>query len=55
LVSDKEVTLRVESARQRDVGKKIARIPRKVFKELGIEVGDYIEIRSSKGVTVAQA
>jgi len=55
VTSSKEVTLRVESARQRDVGKKIARIPRKVFKELGIEVGDYIEIRSSKGVTVAQA
>ncbi|ADM27979.1 AAA family ATPase, CDC48 subfamily [Ignisphaera aggregans DSM 17230] len=55
MASNKEVTLRVESARQRDVGKKIARIPRKVFKELGIEVGDYIEIRSSKGVTVAQA
>ncbi len=55
MTSNKGVTLRVESARQRDVGKKIARIPRKVFKELGIEVGDYIEIRSSKGVTVAQA
>ncbi len=55
MASNKEVTLRVESARQRDVGKKIARISRKVFKELGIEVGDYIEIRSSKGVTVAQA
>ena len=52
---DKEVTLRVESAKQRDVGKKIARVPSKVFKELGIEIGDYIEIRSNKGVTVAQA
>jgi|UniRef100_A0A7J3Z7V0 AAA family ATPase, CDC48 subfamily len=54
-MSKNEVTLRVESAKQRDVGKKIARIPRKTFKELGIEVGDYIEIRSNKGVTVAQA
>ncbi|MCI4438179.1 MAG: CDC48 family AAA ATPase [Ignisphaera sp.] len=52
---DKEITLRVESAKQRDVGKKIVRIPRKAFKELGIEVGDYVEIRSRKGVSVAQA
>jgi transitional endoplasmic reticulum ATPase len=54
-MSKNEVMLRVESAKQRDVGKKIARIPRKTFKELGIEIGDYIEIRSNKGVTVAQA
>ncbi|MEM1526106.1 MAG: CDC48 family AAA ATPase [Ignisphaera sp.] len=53
--SEPEVALRVESARQRDVGKKIARVPRKVFKELKIDVGDYIEIRSRKSVTVAQA
>jgi transitional endoplasmic reticulum ATPase len=53
--AEPEIALRVESARQRDVGKKIARVPRKVFKELKIEVGDYIEIRSRKGVTVAQA
>jgi transitional endoplasmic reticulum ATPase len=53
--NNKEITLRVESARQRDVGKKIARVPRKVFKELSIEVGDYIEIKSARGVTVAQA
>jgi len=52
---ENEVMLRVESAKQRDVGKKIARIPRKTFKELEIEVGDYIEIRSNKGVSVAQA
>jgi transitional endoplasmic reticulum ATPase len=50
---ENEVMLRVESAKQRDVGKKIARIPRKTFKELEIEVGDYIEIRSNKGVSVA--
>ncbi|MCS7112106.1 MAG: CDC48 family AAA ATPase [Ignisphaera sp.] len=53
--NNKEITLRVESARQRDVGKKIARVPRKVFKGLDIEVGDYIEIKSARGVTVAQA
>ncbi len=53
--NDKEIALRVESARQRDVGKKIARVPRKVFKGLDIEVGDYIEIKSVRGATVAQA
>jgi len=52
---EREVRLRVESAKQRDVGKKIARIPKKVFRELGIDVGDYIEVRGPKGVTVLQA
>ncbi|MEM0371180.1 MAG: CDC48 family AAA ATPase [Ignisphaera sp.] len=52
---ENEITLRVESARQRDVGRKIARLPRKAFIELKLEPGDYIEIRSSKGVTVALA
>ncbi|MDK6028407.1 CDC48 family AAA ATPase [Ignisphaera sp. 4213-co] len=52
---NKEIALRVESAKQRDVGKKIARVPRKVFKELELEVGDYIEVRSNKGASVAQA
>jgi len=51
----REVKLRVATANQRDVGKKIARIPRKVFSILGIDVGDYIEVRSSKGMTVLQA
>jgi len=54
-LSEKEIRLRVESARQRDVGKKIARIPKRVFRELGIDVGDYIEVRGPKGVTVLQA
>ncbi|MEM4040454.1 MAG: AAA family ATPase, partial [Ignisphaera sp.] len=52
---ENEITLRVESARQRAVGRKIARLPRKAFIELKLEPGDYIEIRSSKGVTVALA
>ncbi|MEM1805924.1 MAG: CDC48 family AAA ATPase [Ignisphaera sp.] len=55
LTVENEITLRVESARQRDVGRKIARLPRKAFIELKLEPGDYIEIRSSKGVTVALA
>ncbi len=51
----KEIRLRVETARQRDVGKKIARIPKKAFEELGLEVGDYIEVRGPKGAAVLQA
>ncbi|MEM1541181.1 MAG: CDC48 family AAA ATPase [Ignisphaera sp.] len=55
MATENEITLRVESARQRDVGRKIARLPRKAFIELKLEPGDYIEIRSGKGVTVALA
>jgi len=50
-----EVKLYVEAAKQRDAGKKIARIPRRMLRKLGIEDGSYVEIRSSRGVTVAQA
>ena len=46
--------LRVEEAKSRDVGKKIARIPRRVMKELDLESGDFIEIRGFKGVAYAQ-
>ncbi|HIP65024.1 MAG TPA: hypothetical protein EYH08_00660, partial [Pyrodictium sp.] len=43
-MSISEVRLEVAEARQRDVGRKIARISREVMKELGVEVGDFIEI-----------
>ena len=52
---EREVKLRVDMARQRDVGKKIARIPKWVFRELGIDVGDYIEVHGPKSVTILQA
>ncbi len=50
-----EIHLRVEEARHRDVGKKIARIPRRIMRALGIEPGDFIEIKGSKGTAHAQA
>ena len=49
-----EVTLRVQEARHRDVGRKIARINRRVMAELGVGTGDFIEIEGPKGTTVAQ-
>ena len=50
----RDYQLRVEEAKSRDVGKKIARIPRRVMRELDLEPGDFIEIRGFKGVAYAQ-
>jgi len=50
----KDYQLRVEEAKSRDVGKKIARIPRRVMRELELDAGDFIEIRGFKGVAYAQ-
>ncbi|MGC9009508.1 MAG: AAA family ATPase, partial [Sulfolobales archaeon] len=55
-LSRREIDLVVETAKPRDVAKKYARIPRRVMKELDLEPGDFIGIRSSKGsVAYAQA
>jgi len=43
-MSGEEVELRVAEARQRDVGRGIARVDRETMRELGIEPGDIIEI-----------
>ncbi|MGC9148237.1 MAG: CDC48 family AAA ATPase [Sulfolobales archaeon] len=52
----REIELAVETAKPRDVAKKYARIPRRVMKEIGLEPGDFIGIRSGKGsVAYAQA
>ncbi len=51
---EKEVRLRVAEARSKDVGRKIARIDRQTMRQLGVEVGDFIEIEGPKGVAVAQ-
>jgi len=51
----KEIDLIVESAKSRDVYRKYARIPKRVMRELGIEPGDFVGIRGSKGVAYAQA
>ncbi|MET1159863.1 MAG: CDC48 family AAA ATPase [Thermoprotei archaeon] len=48
------VKLKVEEARQRDVGRKIARINRRVMSTLGVTVGDYIEIIGRDGSVLAQ-
>ena len=54
--SKKEIDLVVETARPRDVAKKYARIPRSAMRELRIEPGDFIGIKSRKGsVAYAQA
>jgi transitional endoplasmic reticulum ATPase len=48
------VELRVETARQRDVGKKIARISRRHMKVLDLNYGDFIEVEGPKGSVILQ-
>ena len=50
----KSVRLRVARAYQQDVGRGIARLPSRVFRELGLASGDFILIRGEKE-TVARA
>ena len=40
----KEVQLRVAEARQRDIGRKIARLDSRAIRELGLSPGDLVEI-----------
>ncbi|MCD6323982.1 MAG: AAA family ATPase, partial [Desulfurococcales archaeon] len=51
---NKEIELRVETARQKDVGRKIARISKPSMKELGINYGDFIEVEGPKGSIILQ-
>jgi len=46
--------LRVETARQKDVGRKIARISRRIMNELGVNYGDFIEVEGPKGSVILQ-
>jgi len=48
------VRLKVEEARQRDVGRKIARIDKETMRKLGVSVGDFIEIMGPRGSVLAQ-
>jgi len=48
------IELRVETAKQRDIARKICRIGRKHMKLLDVEVGDFIEVMGSKGSTILQ-
>ncbi len=42
------IVLRVVEAKSRDVGRSIARIPVRIMKKLGVEPGDYVEIKGKK-------
>ncbi|MCD6428864.1 MAG: CDC48 family AAA ATPase, partial [Desulfurococcales archaeon] len=53
-MSEGYIELRVETARQRDVGKKIARISRRHMNALGISYGDFIEVEGPKGSVILQ-
>ncbi len=50
----RELRLSVAEAYSRDAGRKIARMSRRDMEELGVEVGDFIEIEGPRGVAVAQ-
>ncbi|NPA84786.1 MAG: AAA family ATPase, partial [Crenarchaeota archaeon] len=50
----KELRLRVAEAKQRDVGRKIARISRKNMRELDVVTGDFVEVEGPKGSIVLQ-
>ncbi len=48
------IELRVETARQKDVGRKIARISRRLMDVLGVRYGDFIEVEGPKGSVILQ-
>ena len=52
--SEKGIKLRVGEARQRDVGRKIARIDRETMDKLGVSLGDFIEVIGPKGSDVVK-
>jgi len=54
-VSEEGVQLRVAEAYQRDVGRKIARIPRRVMEKIGVSTGDFIKISGKERDVVAVA
>ncbi|MCS7108333.1 MAG: CDC48 family AAA ATPase [Sulfolobales archaeon] len=51
---EKTIDLRVDTARQRDVARKIGRISRKHMRLLEVEVGDFVEVIGPKGSTILQ-
>jgi len=55
-VSERDyIELRVETAYQKDVGEKRARLSRKNMAKLGIQTGDFIEVEGPKGTVVLKA
>ncbi|MEM2287686.1 MAG: CDC48 family AAA ATPase [Sulfolobales archaeon] len=53
-MSGSEVELRVESVGPRDVGRKIARVPRKHMEVLGVGYGDFIEVEGPRSSVILQ-
>ncbi len=55
-VSERDyIELKVETAYQKDVGEKRARLSRKNMSKLGIQTGDFIEVEGPKGTVVLKA
>ncbi|AWR94540.1 CDC48 family AAA ATPase [Acidianus brierleyi] len=50
-----ELKLKVLEARQRDVGRKIGRISEDSMRKIGIETGDYIEVKGNSNSSLLQA
>jgi len=53
-ISGGEVELRVESVGPRDVGRKIARLPKKYMEVLGVSYGDFVEVEGPRSSVVLQ-
>ncbi|MCY0874248.1 MAG: AAA family ATPase, partial [Acidianus infernus] len=49
------IKLKVSEARQRDVGRKIARLSENLMTKLKIDAGDYLEIIGPSGSSLVQA
>ncbi len=54
MTSNREIRLRVAEARQRDVGRKIVRLSKRIMSMLGVSTGDFVEITGPAGTTIAQ-
>ncbi|WFO75703.1 CDC48 family AAA ATPase [Desulfurococcaceae archaeon MEX13E-LK6-19] len=54
MAREREIRLTVAEAKQRDVGRKIVRISRKVMARLGVSTGDFVEVEGPQGSIVAQ-
>jgi len=53
-LSSPQVKLRITEAKQRDVGRKIARITESAMRRLGVEPGDFVEVVGPSGSSLVQ-
>ncbi|BCU67231.1 ATPase AAA [Sulfolobales archaeon HS-7] len=53
-MSERGITLKVVEAKPNDVGRKLARLSEGLMRKLGLDNGDYVEIRGPKGITILQ-